>query len=297
MTSKATVKLTAVLATILLTLGALAIYRNGFSTGSGTGNRQQAVEEESSDPVDSVALMQGLAELRKIIDRYRHNSLLVQGEIRYYSGDSVSIPSETAPFTFGVDGENTQYELDSVLTITSTDLALIIDKREQNIAIAEKEKGEGAEPVIQPAPVAIDAFKEFISQVRISYEGQYKQLIISFTEDAPGNVLDYTILYDEKTYAIRKLRMRIADSELMSGPSAGEGEGKVTEDDELFMVDSANNALPTGVYALVQVAVYEIIYNQERPVQAGSISSANYVQVRDGQYVPSAKYKGFSILQ
>lgn len=297
MTSRNTVKLTAVLATIILTIGALAMYTTGFGTGNGNGDKENVRNEEPADPVDSATLAEGLAELQKITERYQNGNLLVQGEIRYFAGDSASLPSEKAPFTFGVEGENSLYELDSVLTITGPDLALIIDKREKSIAVAEKDKIEGNEPAMQPMPGAVDGFKEFIRQIKISREGQFKQLVITFTDDVPANMLEYTIVYDDKTYAIKKLRMKMTDSELLNGLPSEENNSTVTEDDELFMVDSANNALPTGMYASVQVAVYEIVYNLERTVQKGTIHPTGYVHVRNGEYIPSDKYKSFSILQ
>jgi hypothetical protein len=297
MTSKTTVKLTTVLITIALTVGALATYRNGLGTDKGNPGREQLTEDGISDPVDSAALTRGLAELQKITDRYQHNNLMVQGEIRYYESDSATAPLEKAPFVLGVEGDNTLYELDSVLTVTSVDLALIIDKRELSIAIAEKEKLEGDESAMQPAPDAINAVKTYIRQITMSDEGQYKQLTVLFTEDVPGNMLEYVVVYDEKNYAIKKIRMKIADSELRNDLSSDEPGVKVTEDDELFMVDSANNALPTGIYASVQVVVYEIVYNQERQLQKGAIDPASYVQMRNGEYIPATKYKSFSILQ
>ena len=92
--------------------------------------------------------------------------------------------------------------------------------------------------------------------------------------------------------------MEMVDSEI-SENSLGGGDSKtaLTEDDELFIVDSANNALPTGMYASVNVAVYEIVYTQERQLQKGSIDVGQFVKKNKGEYTSTGKYKTFSILQ
>lgn len=295
MTPAKIIKLTAIVASCALTIGALAVYRGGFAQNI-TKQQQQQVNEGAS-VVDSAELARGLDELQHIIDHYSGASVLVNGEIRYYNGDSLATAADKAPFMFAVEGQNTQYELDSVITVTSGKTAVVVDKKDESIAVVEKDEQETQQPEApEPMPTMLDAAKEFVREIKLGQNGQYSQLTLYFSEEAPVNVSEYVIVYDPKTYAIKKLRVKMQEAQLADAlPTEEEDKLKVTEDDELFYVDSANNAIPTGMYAAVNTAVYEIVYLQEKRIEHGSIDIGSYIKKENGMYVPAGRYKNFSI--
>lgn len=288
-------KLTVLFACVVLTITSLVVYRGGFAQ-TPAGKPGQLQDEAAGTVEDSVALAKGMAELQKIVDHYKDASVWVNGEIRYYSNDSAG-PAEKAPFTFAVQGGKTLYELDSVTTVTENNVALVVDHREQSIAVVEQEMPE--QPAdLQPSPEMMGAMKDFISSIAISRSEQYSQLTISFNENAPSNITQYVIVYDGKTYAVKKIKIKMLDTELTDElPGNEDGAAKISEDDELYMVDSTNNAVATGYYAQVSNAVYEIIYTQERTIQHGAISIADYVKKENEGYEPAGRYKRFSILK
>ena len=297
MTQRRFFKLTVITASVILTIAAMATYRGGFAQ-SAAGNPQQVNVEDTTRAVDSVALAKGLLELQRIIDHYNTQSLAVNGEIRYYNADSsAAIPAEKAMFSFALFGDNSLYELDSVLTVTTAAMGLIIDKREESIAVIDKSNFEVESPeAVQAAPEMLGSMKEFIKDASISSQGQYNVLKLHFTEDVPSNITEYMIVYDPQTYAIKKLRMTMTDAEVVNGlPDEGQ-KAEVTEDDELYFVDSSKNAIPTGMYAKANMAVYEIIYTQEKKLQDNAIDISQYVKKDNDEYVPVGKYKNYSIL-
>jgi hypothetical protein len=293
---KSILKLTAIATSIVLTIAVLAAYHGVFAQNIG-GQPEQKKPANAEASIDSVAYNKGLAELQQIIDHYKTSSVQVDGEIRYYRGDSSTVtPTEKARFVFAVDGERSLYELDSVVTVGDNNVALVVDKREESIAVIEKSEMEiQSQQVAQPAADMLSEMKGFIKDIRLSNSGQQSQLTLFFKDDAPSNVTQYVIVYDAQTYAIKKMRIVMADAELEDTMEAGEA-GTLSEDDELYFVDSSNNAIPTGMYAKANTAVYEIVYGQERKLQKDAISIFQYVKKTDEVYVPVGKYKNYSIL-
>lgn len=297
MTQRNFLKITAIAASAMLTIAALAAYRGGFAQEA-SGHPQPLTVTDTTQAIDSVALANGLDELQRIIDHYHTQRVMVSGEIRYYNADSsATAPVEKASFSFALDNGKSLYELDSVVTVTTEDMALIVDKRDESIAVIERSEMEVESPeAVPPAPDMLNAMKDFIKDVKITSQGQQNLLTIKFTEDAPSNISEYVIAYDAQTYAIKKIRMTMTDAELQSGLPDEEQKAGVTEDDELYYVDSSNNAIPTGMYAKANLAVYEIIYGQERTLQNDAIGISHYVKKENGGYVPVGKYKNYNIL-
>jgi hypothetical protein len=296
MTSKNIVQLTAITASVIFTVAALAMYSGGFAQKITGGQKQEAATNTAGETIDSVAYNKGLAELQRIIDHYSNASVMVNGEIRYYNNDSNAItPTENANFVFAVDGQKSLYELDSVATITNDDVAVVVDKREQSIAVVERgQVQEQSQKNMQPAPDMLTMMKESIKDIKVSQSGQLGQLTLYFSDEAPSNVIRYVIMYDAQTYSIKKMRIVMADAELEDALTADDIE--TMEDDELYFVDSSNNAIPTGMYAKAKMAVYEIVYGQERKLQKDALSISQYVKKSDDGYVPAGRYKNYSIL-
>lgn len=251
-----------------------------------------AINNQLADTIPPVDNTEGLAELNKIIGRYDGDNLFLSGEINFYeNADSVSVPQEKTTFTSITTPEVSSYELDSIQTIVQEGVTLLVDKKEKSIAIAEQNPELKADPVKQDVATELKQFIDYIYSVKVETKGDEKKLVITFKEDAPVNVNKYEILYDAGNYRIKRVRMEIADGDITEGSTEEQN-----EDDELVLVDSANNEIPTGHYAIVKMSIYEIVYKSERKAEAELIDMKRFIKKDADGYVPTGAFKNYEIL-
>jgi hypothetical protein len=240
---------------------------------------------------------EGLAELNKIIDRYKGANMVLTGEINYYEDvDSTNNLAEKAQFTSVSTTWSNSYEIDSVLTVAQDGRTLMIDKREKSMFLYEQTSDEnGGESVSMKKDIGaeLDQFMAFIYSIQVVAKGNEKMLAITFVEDAPFNVNKYAVFYNPETYRVSRVRI-----ELLDGDISDSAEDMEKEDDreELIFVDSLNNEFPTGYYARVSTNAYEVVYKTERTVEPGYIDMDNYIKKNaTGEYTPAGAFRHYEL--
>jgi hypothetical protein len=244
------------------------------------------------DSIPEVDNSEGLAELDKIMQRYKDGNLYLTGEIVFYQDATAGQqPEEKISFVSVTVPGAISYEVDSVQTISAGNLMLMVDKKEKTMAIVERDPEN-----LNPTPAkdmigALEEFRGFIYSIQVSKVGNEKKLSIIFQEDSPANTNSYEVTYDPETYRVKKIRMEIADGQIV------EGDETQNEDDELVLVDPANNELPTGYYVPdLKLNVYEVIYKTEKNADPSLIDIKKFVTKMDEGYQPAGNYKHYELL-
>lgn len=246
----------------------------------------------TTDSIPAIDNTEGLAELDKIMQRYKEGNLHLTGEIRFYeNADAGGPPSEKTSFTSITVPGAISYEVDSVQTISAGNLVLMVDKKEKTMAIVERDVENAAPASAKDLVSAIQEFKGYIYSIQVSKVGNEKKLSITFRDDSPANTNSYEVTYDPQTYRVKKVRMEIADGEIMEG-----GENQ-QEEDELVLMDPENNELPTGYYVPnLRLNVYEVIYKTEKKADPSLIDIKRFVTKMDDGYQLNEHYKHYELL-
>lgn len=281
---------------IILVASAIFLSAQVNPFNPGTENQENTSREKTAmDTLPVPDKKEGLAELDKIIERYGSDNLYLAGDIQLYEdATAFSTPQESTSFVTVNGPAGSYYEIDSVITVTNKDITVLVDKREQNIAV--QERGSGNEGEKTPLPVIsdeLDAFKSYIYSITVSAAGDsYKKLAIVFKEDAPVSAQNYEIVYDDRTYQIRRITFEMADGSITDGND----DGAIDADNELVYVDEQKAEISTGYYADVHINKYVIIYKVEKRGESPLVQMDRYVKKTAEGYTPSGAFKHFDLL-
>ncbi len=250
--------------------------------------------DNQTGAVDSLPVIdntEGLAEFDRIIRRYDGNELYLSGDILFYeNADSLSMPQERTSFIAITTPDIISYEIDSVQTIADETVTLMIDKREKNVVVMERDQELKQAIAKKSLAESLKEFRSYIHSIVVSNHGADRSLTIQFKEDAPANTSSYEIFYDPATYRVKKVRMLIADGDISSSPDDHDA------DDELVVIDENNNEVPTGYYARLKLNVYEVVYKIERKPEPGLIDIARFVSKGADGYVPVGAIKNYELI-
>lgn len=234
---------------------------------------------------------EGLAELGKISRRYENKNLYLSGELLFYANaDSMMAAPQRVQFTSINTPQGTSYEIDSVQTIVSESMTLLVDKKEKSILMIEKNAGAGQRNFHKIISDELSQFREYISSIKVITHGKDKKLVITFKDDSPANTSNYEIVYDPGTYRIKRVRMEIVDGEITDNSQGQDA------DDELVLDDQSNTEIPTGYYAKTKTSVYEVIYKVEKTADPDFVNINHFVKKNTGGYTPTGAYKNFELL-
>ncbi len=253
----------------------------------------EILKDNISDTTPVIDNSGGLSELDKIIRHYEEGNLYLSGDINFYAdADSSATAEEKGTFASISTTNGSFYEFDSVLTVVNEDVTIILDKREKSIAVLETDpelkKINGERDVV----AEIKNFKDYIYSIEVvNLSGNEKKLVIQFKDDAPANTSSYEIVYEKDTYQIKKIRMEIPDADI-TDVSLNEGD----DEDELMLLDSANNEMPTGFYADIKISVYEVIYKTEKKADASLVDINRYVKRTSDGFVPAGAYANYELI-
>lgn len=259
-----------------------------------TGKRESAALKEthvSEAPPSAADNAEGLAELDKIAGRYENKNLYLAGEILFYANaDSMAVSPERTSFTSINTPLGSSYEIDSVQTITSQHITIMVDKREKSMAITERDTAPEQFDFQKIVSEELSLFREYISSIKVVSAGTGKKLVVKFKEDSPANTGNYEIEYEPESYRIKKVRMEIFNGEI-TDMNEDQDEG-----DELVFDDENSNEISTGYYAKVKTSVYEVIYKAERKADAELVNINHFVTKTGDGYIPAGTFKHYQLL-
>ena len=294
------IKVLIVMASVsLIMLTAYRIHEESPSSNVGTDHmvadsaRVQKIAAPGIDP-------ELYKELKRIFSHYEKLNVEISGIINYYE-DAYSAAQlrEKQQFAFSFAGQNSLYEIDSVMTLVSGRRCLVIDKKEKTVSLFESDQ-KGAEVRVSVQRMMlniIEGYKDYINDIRLrTLSDNLKEMEISFVDEMEGGLEKYAIQYDARSYAIKKIRMEMSEPEINDSGELG-ADSTLTDEDELVLVDSLNNETPTGYFASFSKRIFEIVYKSERTISREKLDMTQFIrELNQDEFEPVGKYKNYTIL-